>query len=155
MKFASLFLILVLGLALAGCESISERMAERFDNKPPQTRDFPADQKTVFFAAQKALKRMDFVLTRSSQVQGIVNARSGVRDTAVFGAGRQFILEIHVYGADATLTHVESKLTDLLEGDFKAGVTGKTVRVHGLYDSFYEQLEQALREAATAAKPVA
>lgn len=155
MKFASLFLALVLGFALAGCESISDRMAERFDTRPPQTRDFPADQKTVFFAAQKALKRMDFVLTRSSQAQGLVNAQSSIRDTAVFGAGRQFILEIHVHGVDATLTHVDVKLTDLLEGDFKTGATGKTVRVHGLYDSFYEQLAQALREAATATKPVA
>ncbi len=154
MKIVSLCLTLVLGFALAGCESISDRMAERFETTPPQTRDFPVDQKTVFFAAQKALRRMDFVLTRSSQAQGIVNARSGIRDTAVFGAGRQFILEIHVHGADG-LTHVDAKLTDLLEGDFKAGATGKTVRAHGLYDSFYEQLEQALREAATAAKPAA
>jgi hypothetical protein len=153
MKLTSLILVLGLGLVLTGCESISERMSERFGTTAPQTRAFPSDQKTVFYAAQKALRRMDFVLTRTAQAQGIVNARSGIRDTAVFGAGRQFTFEIRLHGADATSTQVDVTLTELLEGDFKAGATGKTLRTHGLYDSFYEQLEQALREAATAAKP--
>lgn len=153
MNLFRLFALVGLTFAFTGCESISERMAERFDPVAPQTKAFPADQKTVYYAAQKALKRMDFVLTRSAQAQGIVQARSSIRDTAVFGAGRQFTFEIRVHGADPASTNVEVKLTELLEGDFKAGATGKTVRTHGLYDSFYEQLEQALRESAAGAKP--
>lgn len=153
MKLFRLFALLSLTLAFTGCESISERMADRFDTVAPQTKAFPADQETTYFAAQKALKRMDFVLTRSAQAQGIVNARSSVRDTAVFGAGRQFTFEIKVHGVDPASTNVEVKLTELLEGDFKAGATGKTLRVHGLYDSFYDQLQQALRESAAGAKP--
>ena len=153
MKLFRLFAFLSLTLAFTGCESISERMADRFDTVAPQTKAFPADQRTTYFAAQKALKRMDFVLTRSAQAQGIVNARSSVRDTAVFGAGRQFTFEIKVHGVDPESTNVEVRLTELLEGDFKAGATGKTLRVHGLYDSFYDQLHQALRESAAGAKP--
>jgi hypothetical protein len=153
MNFIRFFLLAGLTCAFTGCESISERMAERFDSVAPQTKAFPADQKTVYYATQKALKRMDFVLTRSAQAQGIVNAQSSIRDTAVFGAGRQFTFEIRVHGVDPASTNVDVKLTELLEGDFKAGATGKTLRAHGLYDSFYAQLEQVLREAGTAAKP--
>jgi hypothetical protein len=139
------FALLIAGLFFSGCESISARMAERFDTVPPQTREYMADQKALFQAVQKALKRMDFALTRSALAQGIVEAKSSIRDTASFGAGRQFIFEIRLHGADAQSTHVDVRLTELLEGDFKVGATGKTLRVHGLYDSFFAQVDQALR----------
>jgi hypothetical protein len=139
------FALLIASLCFCGCESISARMAERFDTVPPQTREYTADQKALFQAVQKALKRMDFVVTRSALAQGIVEAKSSIRDTASFGAGRQFIFEIRLHGADAQSTHVDVRLTELLEGDFKAGATGKTLRVHGLYDSFFAQVDQALR----------
>ena len=139
------FALLVAGLCFSGCESISARMAERFDTVPPQTREYMADQKALFQAVQKALKRMDFAVTRSALAQGIVEAKSSIRDTASFGAGRQFIFEIRLHGADAQSTHVDVRLTELLEGDFKVGATGKTLRVHGLYDSFFAQVDQALR----------
>ncbi len=139
------FALLIAGLFFSGCESISARMAERFDTVPPQTREYMADQKALFQAVQKALKRMDFAVTRSALAQGIVEAKSSIRDTASFGAGRQFIFEIRLHGADAQSTHVDVRLTELLEGDFKVGATGKTLRVHGLYDSFFAQVDQALR----------
>ena len=139
------FALVIIGLSFTGCESISARMAERFDTVPPQTREYPADQKEMVQAVQKALKRMDFVVTRSALAQGIVEAKSSIRDTATFGAGRQFVFEIRLHGADAQSTHVDVRLTELLEGDFKAGATGKTLRVHGLYDSFFAQVDQALR----------
>lgn len=139
------FALLIAGLFFSGCESISARMAERFDTVPPQTREYMADQKALFQAVQKALKRMDFAVTRSALAQGIVEAKSSIRDTASFGAGRQFIYEIRLHGADAQSTHVDVRLTELLEGDFKVGATGKTLRVHGLYDSFFAQVDQALR----------
>lgn len=147
-----LVLVLVGGLGFTGCESISARMADRFDTVPPQTRDFAADQKTISQSVQKALKRMDFVVTRTALAQGIVEAKSSIRDTAVFGAGRQFIFEIRFHGADATSTRVDVRLTELLEGDFKAGATGKTLRVHGLYDSFFEQFTRALRDSEPVGK---
>jgi outer membrane murein-binding lipoprotein Lpp len=139
------FALLIAGLFFSGCESISARMAERFDTVSPQTREYMADQKALFQAVQKALKRMDFAVTRSALAQGIVEAKSSIRDTASFGAGRQFIFEIRLHGADAQSTHVDVRLTELLEGDFKVGATGKTLRVHGLYDSFFAQVDQALR----------
>ncbi len=144
--------LLGVSFGLVGCESISERMTDRFSTVPPQTKTWAVDQKTVFYAAQKALKRMDFTITRSAAAQGIIDARSSIRDTAIFGAGRQFTFEIRTRSAEPTSTSVEVLVTELLEGDFKAGATGKALRSHGLYDSFFEQLEQALREAGTATK---
>jgi len=78
MNLLRLFVFVALTFVFTGCESVSERMAERFDTGAPQTKAFPADQKTTYYAAQKALKRMDFVLTRSAQAQGIVNAQSSM-----------------------------------------------------------------------------
>ena len=153
MKFYRLHCLLGLLLAFTGCESISDRVMERFDQAPLQSRPFAASHATVYAAAQKALKRMDFMVTRSALAQGIVNARSGQRDTAKFGSSRQFLIEVHLRAIDDSHTEVGLRLSELLEGDFKAGATEKTIAKHGLYDSFYEQLTQALREAALGAKP--
>ncbi len=127
-------------LGLAGCET----MSGGFGNVPPQVRRFEADQDAVFFAAQAAVRRMDFVLTRTAQAQGLVNARSSLRDTAVFGASRQFTAKIRVFGVEGGSTEVSILLHENAEGDFKTGATSLALRQHGLYDSFFEYLEQAL-----------
>jgi len=141
----ALCLLAGLGMVFAGCESVSKRVAERFMSDPPRTKFVASERKAVFSAAQKALKRMGFVLTRSALAQGAVHARSSIRDTAIFGAGRQFLFEVEIIAIDAG-SDVRVKLIELLEGDFKAGATGKLVLSHGLYDSFFAQVEQALRE---------
>jgi len=149
---AALCLLAGLGLLFAGCESVSERVADRFKSDPPQTKRVASGKKVVFYAAQKALKRMGFEVTRSALAQGSVNARSSIRDTAIFGAGRQFLLEVQISAAD-TGSNVRVKLIELLEGDFKVGATGKLLQTHGLYDTFFAQIEQALREEGVSSVP--
>lgn len=141
--------ILGLGFILAGltgCETVTDGLAGSLTNVPPQTRQFDADQKRVFFAAQLALKRMDFVLTRTAQAQGLVEGRSDLRDTAVFGAARQFSVRIRIRGFEGESTEVAILIHEQSEADFKGGATNRALREHGLYDSFFEHLGKILQE---------
>lgn len=153
MKLARFLVFAGFILMLAGCESVSERISDRFDLVPLKTKSFDGDKATVFLAAQRALKRMDFVTTRRAAAQGVINARSGIRDTAVFGAGRQFTFEIRLRSVEPRNTAVDVQLIEILEGDFKAGATTRPLRVHGLYESFFEQLDRAMRDGISPVKP--
>lgn len=131
---------------LTGCETISEGLSGSLTNVPPQARQFDADERQVFFAAQLALKQMDFVLTRTAQAQGIVEGRSHLRDTAVFGAARQFSARVRIRGIEGASTEVAILIHEQSEADFKGGATNRALREHGLYDSFFEHLTRILQE---------
>lgn len=135
-------------LGLAGCDTLSTTGDGLFATVPPQVRTFEADQKTVFFAAQRALKRMDFTLSRTQLAQGRIEAHSNLRTTEVYGAARQFTLKIELSGLGDRHTEVAALLYEQSEADFKSGATNRAIRQHGLYDSFFAQLEQALKEPA-------
>ncbi|MBP6507447.1 MAG: hypothetical protein KA257_07765 [Opitutaceae bacterium] len=142
-----LWLGLLSGVVLTtGCDTLSTGSSGPFVAVAPQVRSFESDQKTVFFAAQVALKRMDFTLTKALMAQGRVEAQSGLRDTAVFGAARQFTVRIKLDGSDAGPTEVAVLFHEQSEADFKVGATNRALGQHGLYDSFFDQLEQALRQ---------
>lgn len=146
-----LLLLCGLGVILAGltgCGTVSDGLAGSLTNVPPQTRRFDADQKRVFFAAQLALKRMDFVLTRTAQAQGLVEGRSNLRDTAVFGAARQYSARIRINGVEGESTEVAILIHEQSEADFKGGASNRALRDHGLYDSFFEHLTRILQEPA-------
>lgn len=144
-NFLSCICLTVTLLGLTGCESLSDGMSGTFTKVPPQARRVEVDQKQVFFAAQSALKRLDFVVTRSAQAQGIIEAHSGLRDTAVFGASRQFTASIRVRGVEGDSTEVTILLHEQSEADFKGGVSNRALREHGLYDSFFEHLDNVLQ----------
>ena len=91
---------------LTGCEMLSNGMSGSLANVPPQVRRFEVDQKQVFQAVQLALKQMDFVPTRTAQAQGIVEGHSNLRDTAVFGAARQFTARIRLSEVEGGNTEV-------------------------------------------------
>lgn len=147
-----LLLLCSLGFILAGltgCETVADGLSGSLTNVPPQTRRFDADQKRVFFATQLALKRMDFVLTRTAQAQGLVEGRSNLRDTAVFGAARQFSARIRIDGVEGESTEVAILIHEQSEADFKGGATNRALRDHGLYESFFEHLTKILQEPAS------
>jgi hypothetical protein len=47
-------------------------------------------------------------------------------------------------------TEVAVLLREQLEGEFKAGATNEALRTHGLYDSFFEALDKALKDPPAA-----
>jgi hypothetical protein len=149
-----LLLLCGLGVILAGlsgCETFSDGLSGSFTNVPPQTRRFEVEQKQVFYAAQLALKRMDFVLTRTALAQGVVEGRSNLRDTGVFGASRQYSARIQLTGVPGESTEVAILLHEQSEADIKGTATNRALREHGLYESFFEHLVRVLQEQA--AKP--
>lgn len=149
----TLIFILLLGVSLAGltgCDTLSSNGDGLFAAVQPQIRTFETDRKTVFFAAQRALKHMDFTLSRTQLAQGRIEAHSNLRTTEVYGAARQFTFSIEVSGLGDRHTEVVALLHEQSEADFKAGATNRALRQHGLYDSFFAQLEQALKEAGEA-----
>jgi uncharacterized protein YlaN (UPF0358 family) len=143
-RSVSLFLSGLL-LLLAGCETPSYTGAGLFGIVPPQVRTFEADQKTVFYAAQKALKRMDYNLTRSRLSNGTVEATSNLRDTQVFGASRQFEFKIQIERLNDEQSEVAVRLFEHSEADFKSTASIRAVEDHGLYDGFFENLEAVLK----------
>ncbi|MCF7686677.1 MAG: hypothetical protein K9M98_06410 [Cephaloticoccus sp.] len=146
----SFLLITVLGVLLlgSGCETPSYSGSGPFRAVQPQVRTVSGDQKTVFYAAQKALKRMDFVLTRTRLARGQVEGISNLRDTVVFGAARQFELKVTLADLGANQTEVAVRLFEQSEADFKGGASNRALAEHGLYDSFFANLEQLLKESA-------
>ncbi|MBS0662494.1 MAG: lipoprotein [Verrucomicrobia bacterium] len=151
-------LILLLGavLLLTGCDSLESlpTPSERYGKVEPKVRTFESDYRTTYFAAQLALKRMDWVLTKSALAQGIVNGRSAVHSENAFsGQNRQYTIEVRLNEVDDRHTEVSVLLHEQIEGDFQAGATDRTLREHGLYDSFYASLDQVLREGVPVPDP--
>jgi len=142
-------LILVLGLTMlvSGCGSLEPlpSVKERYSAVPPQTRVVAADHRTAYYAAQLALKKIDFVLTKSALAQGIIDGRSGLRPDEAFRQTRQFTIEIRLRDQDDQHTEVAVLLHEQIEGDFSAGATDRALRTHGLYDAYFAKLDQVLR----------
>jgi hypothetical protein len=146
------FLLLGVALALAGCDSLPS-VSERYSPVPPQTRTIEADYRTTCYAAQLAMKKIDFVLTKFAPAQGIIDGRSGLRTEDAFREVRQFTLEVRLHEVDDKHTEVAVLLHEQIEGDFQAGATNRALRTHGLYDSYFAMIDQALREGVAVPDP--
>ncbi|MBL9190306.1 MAG: hypothetical protein JNK23_22685 [Opitutaceae bacterium] len=138
------FLIVFAGLA--GCESLSSRVSDRFATVLPQLKLFQASNSDVFHAAQHVLKQMDYTVTRTAIAQGIVHAKSRVMPADSLGGARQFVIELRLSGAAEGPTEVAMLLRQGVEGDFRAGPQQETLREHGLYAAFFSALERTLKE---------
>jgi hypothetical protein len=146
MKSTMLIAIMGIQLLLAGCETPSYTGSGPFKSVQPQVRTVTDNTKTVYYAAQKALKKMDFVLSKTQYSKGLVVGISNLRDTEVFGAARQFEFVIKVTDLDDGQTEIEVRLFEQSEADFEGSATNRAVAKHGLYDSFFENLEHELKE---------
>ncbi len=150
--------LLLLGVVLffSGCESLESlpTFSERYGKVEPKVRTVESDYRTTYFAVQLALKRMDWVLTKSALAQGIVNGRSAVHSEDAFsGQNRQYTIEVRLNETDDRHTEVAAVLHEQIEGDFQAGATDRALREHGLYDAFYSALDQVLREGVPVPDP--
>jgi hypothetical protein len=144
---------LLLGLALAGCESVSERMQSRFSPVPPKVRVLAADRRTVYYAGQLAAKRMEFVLQRSSEADGFIEASSRIRPGDSVHSAQQFVLEVQLRDEADGRTEVALRLFELREGYGAADSGREQLREHGLYDSYFAVLERILQEEVPGKAP--
>ena len=145
--------VAALGCALffAGCEAIPSRVQDRFSTIPPKTQVVAGAQRDVFYAAQGALKRMDFQVSRAAEAQGIVNGFSRIRSGDGLRESRQYSFEIRLHGLGPVETEVAVLLREQIEGGVSSGIgaTDQPLRQHGLYDAFFATLKKTLAEKSS------
>ncbi len=135
--------------AFTGCEStdLPPRLRERFEAPQPKIREYQAEQKDVFEAARRAMKRIDFTVSRAAGAQGIIRAHSGLRTTEAFGIARQNSLEVKIDSFTPGVTQVAVVVREQEESEGFRGATDIAVREHGLYGGFFAALEAELGQA--------
>ena len=144
---------LALAFLFTGCDSVSSRISERFEGVPPKTRSYPVGQKIVFEAAQQAVRRIDFQLSRTAVAQGIVDGISRIQPGDAFSEARQHSIEVRLHSFEAESTQVEVLVREQQESAAFAGATNIPLREHGLYDAYFAALEQVLREKGVLPAP--
>ncbi len=140
---------------LTGCEALPTRVTERFATVEPQEREIEKNKGVVFQAVGVAFKKMNFTISRSLEAQGIVVARSSIRSDDAFREARQYEFDIKLREFGEGATKISVRLQEQVEGDLKAGATSQVLRSHGLYDAFFEALDQALAEVTASPAPAA
>lgn len=154
MRLAAIVLCLLTTAVFSGCDStdsVPHHMRERFAPPQPKTRIFEADARAIFEAAQLAVKRLDFQVSRAGFAQGLIKGYSRLQSGDTFGKARQLTIEVRLQPVDSTKTEVAVVLREQAESASFAGATDLPLREHALYDSYFAALEQALREKTGAA----
>ncbi|MFI5335938.1 MAG: hypothetical protein ACHQ5A_04095 [Opitutales bacterium] len=140
---------LLLSLLLTGCESISERVRDRFAEVPPQTQVYDADVPAVNSAALLAFKRLDYNITQSKF--GQIEAASRIRHSEVFADARQIVAQVQIRVVGPGKTEVAMLLTEDVETPSLGGPTQQALREHGFYGTYFATLQQVLKEEAAGA----
>lgn len=141
---------------LAGCESMSDRVQDRFAAAPSHTRVFPAPLKAVYAAAQQAVKDVGLQVGRKSIGEGRIEAYAAINSGNPTQDTRQTSLEIRLAGTETGGTEVSLVVTEQTEGSFPGGVSQQPLREHSLYEIYFSALQQVLEANGAlnaAAKP--
>jgi hypothetical protein len=149
MRTSFVLLAAVLGLGLAGCDSVDSlpgRVMERFEAPPPKVRVYAGEQRAVFEAAVGATKNIGFIVSRSGAAQGLIKAHSPLHPGNGFGVAKQYSFEIHVDSYEPGKTEVSVLLHVQEESESFAGATDIPVREHGLYESYFAALDGLLAQ---------
>lgn len=140
--FSSLF-ALVLAFH-GGCESTS--LSERLAEVPPQVQGVDADMETVYHAAQKAFKRLDFTVTRSTM--GRIEAASAINTSETFGDSRQIVVRVRITQPEPGRSEVEVGVTEEVSSPSMGGTRQRALREHSFFQTYFAMLQQVLQEMA-------
>lgn len=132
----------VCALALAGCESTS--FSERLASIPPQVLTVAGDAETVNLAAQKAFKRLDFVIVRSRA--GRIEAASAIKTSETFGDSRQTVARVRITEPEPGKCVVELMVTEEVGSASMGGTHRRDFREHSLFGTYFAMLQQVLQE---------
>lgn len=139
-----LFLVPCLALLLAGCASTA--LTDRLTTVPPQSQVVDGDVEQVYFAAQKAFKRLDFVLVRSTM--GRVEAASSIKTSETFGDSRQTVARLKIVLLEPGKSEVELTLTQTVSSSSMGGTRQEALREHGFFQTYFSMLQRVLQEQA-------
>lgn len=135
--------LLVLCVLLTGCESMSSRMHQRFTPVQPSVRNFAADRKVVFKAAQQAMKDVGLLVGATSLTKGTINGYAPIRPGDAMRDTRQTTIDVTLTDT-AVGTDVGVIVNEHTEGQFPGGVSGQSLREHSLYGLYFAALENVL-----------
>ncbi len=155
MKIFFLLTLCAAGL-LAGCESMSSRVEERFSPVPPHIRTFATGKRAVYEAGQTAVKNVGLLLGHTSLAKGSIEAYAPIRAGDATSDARQTTMQINLAETEAGETEVALLVSEQQEGSFPGGVSEKPLREHSLYEAYFAALQQVLQENGalkTDAKP--
>lgn len=150
MKSLIVLSLVACSVFLAGCESLNERVRDRFADVPPKTQLVDADAKAVYYAVQTAFKRLDFTLTRSSLAQLNVEAASRIDRSVAFADSRQLVAQVSVANVAEGKAEVAMRLTEQVESQGVGGPNERPLREHGFYETYFAVLQQVLAEQKAA-----
>jgi hypothetical protein len=149
-----LFTVLIIWIAalFTGCESMSSRVQDRISGIPPQSRDFEANEKLVYDAGLRAVKKLGMNVGRTSRARGTIEAYNSIRAGDATRDTRQISLEVTVY-TFGDGSRVELQVKESTEGAFPGGVNQQALRSHSLYELYFAALQRELIEAETPTAP--
>lgn len=133
------------GLALlTGCESTSFK--ERLADVPPQVQQVEGDVETVYYAAQRAFRRLDFVLVRTTM--GRIEAASAINRSETFADARQVVARVRIVEAEPGRAEVQLSLSEEVSSASVGGTRQRALREHSFFQTYFAMLQQVLREKA-------
>ena len=141
-------LALIAGCAalLTGCDSMSDRMQDRFTVVPPKAQTFAAPLVKVYPAAQLAFKRLDFVLTHTKV--GQIEAVSRINSSAAFADARQMVAKVHLSESAPGQTDVEISLIEEVTSSSFGGTHQQSMKEHSFFALYFATLQQILQDQA-------
>ena len=141
-------LALIAGCAalLTGCDSMADRMQDRFTVVPPKAQTFAAPLVKVYPAAQLAFKRLDFVLTHTKV--GQIEAVSRINSSAAFADARQMVAKVHLSESAPGQTDVEISLIEEVTSSSFGGTHQQSMKEHSFFALYYATLQQVLQDQA-------
>ena len=151
MKTSSLRFIAVLTISVlpffTGCESTSFK--ERLAEVPPQVQAVSGEVETVQRAAQKAFKRLNFNLLRTSATR--IEAASAINTSETFGDSRQIVARVRLLDGAPGQTEVELALSEEVSSTSMGGGRQRALREHSFFQTYFAMLQQVLQETAAEA----
>ena len=140
MRISTLFPIMA--VLLAGCESMPDGVAP----VPPQVQVVEGSPEKVYYAAQQAFKRVDFVLTRSTM--GRLEAASAIHTSETFGNSKQLVAKVAIHEAGPGRSEVELWVTEETSSQSMGGTRREPLRENGFFGLYFAMLQQVLQEQA-------
>jgi len=148
MKTRILTLVLALGAVLfvAGCDTVGEPLARRF-NPTPVKQVVEAPIEKVFPAAVAALKEMGYKIRRATQKEGVIEAYGRLDIDDSFRSSSQHNCRVVITALLDGSCDVQIEVRDQVEEHTGAGGLRQTEQVRpfgGIHQRFYDEVHRRL-----------
>lgn len=139
--------LILIALAVAGCESAPGEVHGRLGPAPATTRTFQADPRTIYDAARASLAHMEFRVTGGGPAQGKIKAVSGLSNNDSPNTTRQISISVEITPSGDGGSEVSAELKEAIEEDSqnRQGFATETrLRDTPYYDVFFNGIAEAL-----------